>query len=70
MGFFVLGDELRDDLNREFETLKAQSYLWGSPEWLALRAAVRDSGGQKGSWASRQRATFTRLRETNLHWQF
>ncbi len=70
MGFFFGGEALRQELIREFEELKAQSYRWGSPEWLELRAAVRDLGGVKGRSTKKQRSTFTRLRTTGLHWQF
>ena len=70
MGFFFAGEELRQALVDEFEQLKAQSYLWGSPEWLQMRAAVREMAGMKGRSTVRQRTTFTRLRETGLHWQF
>ena len=70
MGFFFASDALREELISEFENLKAQSYLWGSPEWLQLRARVRELGGIKGSSARKQRTTFTRLRTSGLHWQF
>ena len=70
MGFFFASDALREELISEFENLKAQSYLWGSPEWLQLRAQVRELGGIKGSSARKQRTTFTRLRTSGLHWQF
>ena len=70
MGFFFTGDELRQALIDEFDALKEQSYLWGSPEWLELRAQVRELGGIKGRSARKQHTTFTRLRTTGLHWQF
>jgi cardiolipin synthase C len=70
MGFFFLGDALREELIREFEDLKAQSYLWGSEEWLEMRQQVRDLGDLRGRWAKKQRTTFTRLRTSGLHWQF
>ncbi|MEP4146268.1 MAG: phospholipase D-like domain-containing protein [Halioglobus sp.] len=70
MGFFFAGEELRQSLEQEFEMLKSQSYLWGSPEWLELRANVRALGGVKGHTSSKQRTTFTRLRTSGLHWQF
>ena len=70
MGFFFGGEELRQALVREFEMLKSQSYLWGSPEWLEMRANVRALGGIKGHTSTKQRTTFTRLRTTGLHWQF
>lgn len=70
MGFFFLGHTLREELIREFEDLKRQSYLWGSPEWLEMRRQVRELGGMRSSWAKKQHATFTRLRTSGLHWQF
>ena len=70
MGFFFGSDELRQALIDEFEVLKSQSYIWGSPEWLELRARIRELDGIKGRSARKQRTTFTRLRTTGLHWQF
>lgn len=70
MGFFFGSDELRAELIAEFDQLKAQSYRWGSPEWLEMRAKVRALGDLKGRSARKQRTTFTRLRTTGLHWQF
>ncbi|MEP5567714.1 MAG: phospholipase D-like domain-containing protein [Halioglobus sp.] len=70
MGFFFAGEELLQVLLQEFEMLKSQSYLWGSPEWLEMRANVRALGGLKGHTSTKQRTTFTRLRTTGLHWQF
>ena len=70
MGFFFESEQLMQDLEVEFERLKAQSYLWGSPEWLAMREQVRQAGGDKGSWTERQRSTYRTLYGTNLHWQF
>ena len=70
MGFFFAGDELRQALIDEFELLKRQSYRWGSPEWLEMRARVRELPGLKGRSAKKQRSTFNNLRRTGLHWQF
>ncbi|MEP1470135.1 MAG: phospholipase D-like domain-containing protein [Halieaceae bacterium] len=70
MGFFFSGEELRQSLVDEFEMLKSNSYLWGSPEWLKLRAAVRELGGVKGHTSYKQRSVYTSLRATGLHWQF
>jgi hypothetical protein len=36
MGFFYKSDEVQQDLVDIFEDLKADSYRWGSPEWLEL----------------------------------
>lgn len=70
MGFFFTGEELRQELIDEFELLKRQSYRWGSPEWLELRARVRELPGIKGRSARRQHSTFSRLYRSGLHWQF
>ncbi|MBE9538888.1 MAG: phospholipase [Proteobacteria bacterium] len=70
MGFFVQSAELVADLNAEFELLKSQSYLWGSPEWLELRRRVMETGETKGKWTAAQRTTFKRLYYSGLHWQF
>jgi phosphatidylserine/phosphatidylglycerophosphate/cardiolipin synthase-like enzyme len=70
MGFFFASDGLMRELLEEFESLKSQSYLWGSPEWLEMRSAVRDLGDSRSRWAKKQRTTFTRLRTTGLHWLF
>lgn len=70
MGFFFDGDEIHRELIEEFELLKSQSYLWGTPEWLQMRAAVRDKGGMKARTTTNQRDLFTDLRRTGLHWLF
>lgn len=70
MGFYVVGEPLREELVEEFEALKSQSYRWGTPEWLQMRAAVREKGGMKGVTSKRQRSLFKNLRQTGLHWQF
>ena len=70
MGFFFASDELLQALIDEFDELKSQSYRWGSPEWLELRAAVRDMPGIKGRSARKQRGIFKLLHNTGLHWQF
>ena len=70
MGYFFESAELIDDLLTEFELLKSQSYLWGSPEWLQMRQQMRATKSAKGKWAKRQRSTFRRLYASGLHWQF
>ncbi len=45
MGYFFKSEELIADLIKEFELLKSQSYIWGSPEWLEMRDAVLEKGG-------------------------
>ncbi|MEH6590645.1 MAG: phospholipase D-like domain-containing protein [Halioglobus sp.] len=70
MGYFFQSKDLVNDLKAEFELLKSQSYLWGSPEWLEMRQKVRESGTTKGNWTKKQRSTFKRLYSSKLHWQF
>ena len=70
MGYFFQSAALIDDLNAEFELLKSQSYLWGSPEWLQMRKNVMATGNAKGKWTAAQRKTFKRLYYSGLHWQF
>ena len=68
MGFFLKNQELLDDLDEAFEMLKAQSYRWGTPEWLQMRREVMEAGGIKG-WSTRnQRGIFKFLRATGLDW--
>jgi phosphatidylserine/phosphatidylglycerophosphate/cardiolipin synthase-like enzyme len=66
VGYFIHGQEALKALNDEFDTLKAQSYLWGSPEWLALREEVRKSGGIKGFTTKSQREIYKTLKSTGL----
>jgi putative cardiolipin synthase len=70
MGYFFASPELHNDLEAEFELLKSQSYLWGSPEWLQMRQKLIDQKSTKGKWTGRQRSTFQRLYSIGLHWQF
>jgi len=68
MGFFLKNQELLGDLDEAFEMLKAQSYRWGTPEWLQMRREVMEIGGIKG-WSTRhQRGIFKFLRATGLDW--
>ena len=68
LGFFLRNPELLDDLDEAFEILKAQSYRWGTPEWLQMRREVMEVDGIKG-WSTRnQRGIFKFLRATGLEW--
>ncbi len=70
MGFYFKDDELYQDLNAVFEELKANSYLWGSPEWLEMRKQVMAQDGVKASTTRNQRRTFKSLRNTGLEYLF
>ena len=70
VGYFIHGEEVLKALNDEFDVLKAQSYLWGTPEWLELRDKVRKAGGVKGFTAKSQREIYKTLKNTGLKIQF
>jgi putative cardiolipin synthase len=68
MGFFYTSDAVKQDLIDIFESLKADAYRWGSPEWLEMRKQVIDLGGMKG-WSTRyQRSIFKFMRATGIDW--
>jgi putative cardiolipin synthase len=68
MGFFYSSDAVQQDLIDIFEDLKADSYRWGTPEWLEMRQQVMALGGMKG-WSTRhQRSIFKFMRATGLDW--
>ena len=58
------------DVIDDFELLKSESYLWGSPEWLEMRRRLMESDGQKGWSVRNQRKTFNSLRKTGLEYLF
>jgi hypothetical protein len=66
VGYFIHGDETITALNKEFELLKSQSYLWGSDEWLELRKTIREQGGAKGFTTKTQRSLYKILEKTGL----
>ena len=68
MGFFYSGEAVHADLDAIFDDLIADSYRWGSPEWLEMRQKVRDKGGIKGQSTSSQRSIFKTLRATGADW--
>ena len=68
MGFFYRSDAVQQDLIEMFEDLKADSYRWGTPEWLEMRKQVMDIDGMKG-WSTRQqRFIFKFMRATGIDW--
>ncbi len=70
MGFFFRSPGLLQDVIDDFELLKSESYLWGSPEWLEMRRRLMESDGQKGWSVRNQRETFNSLRKTGLEYLF
>jgi len=68
LGFFFLGNEIRDELAKVFEQLKATSYRWGTPEWLEMRRKVMESDSSKASPARKQRGIYKTLRALGLEY--
>jgi phosphatidylserine/phosphatidylglycerophosphate/cardiolipin synthase-like enzyme len=68
LGFFIQGDEVRDELSDVFEQLKATSYRWGSPEWLEMRKKVMESDSSKASPARKQRGIYKTVRALGLEY--
>jgi phosphatidylserine/phosphatidylglycerophosphate/cardiolipin synthase-like enzyme len=70
LGFFYESDEVQQELIAIFEDLKADSYRWGTPEWLEMRKQVMALGGMKGWTTRQQRSIFRFMRTTGLEWLF
>ena len=68
LGFFFLGDEVRDELADVFEQLKATSYRWGTPEWLEMRRKVMESDSSKAGPARKQRGIYKTVRALGLEY--
>ena len=68
LGFFFLGDEVRDELADVFEKLKAKSYRWGTPEWLEMRRKVMESDSSKAGPARKQRGIYKTVRSLGLEY--
>jgi phosphatidylserine/phosphatidylglycerophosphate/cardiolipin synthase-like enzyme len=69
MGYFFISSELQKQLDEIFTSLKEQSYLWGTEEWLQMRNGMMDVSGIKGRSARKQRTTYTRIMRTGIMWQ-
>ena len=69
MGYFFISSELQKQLDEIFTSLKEQSYLWGTEEWLQMRNDMMDVSGIKGRSARKQRKTYTRILRTGIMWQ-
>ena len=68
LGYFFVGDAVRDELNEVFEQLKATSYRWGTPEWLEMRKKVMESDSSKASPARKQRGIYKTVRALGLEY--
>ncbi|GMR05807.1 MAG: hypothetical protein BMS9Abin25_0382 [Gammaproteobacteria bacterium] len=70
MGFWIDDSAVNKDLIDEFELLKANSYRWGSPEWLQMRNEVMKVSGFKGWTVRNQRLNYKFLKATGTDWLF
>ena len=68
LGFFFLGNEVRDELADVFEQLKSTSYRWGTPEWLEMRRKIMESDSSKAGPARKQRGIYKTLRALDLEY--
>ena len=68
LGYFFVGDAVRDELAEVFEQLKAISYRWGTPEWLEMRRKVMESDSSKASPARKQRDIYKTVRALGLEY--
>jgi hypothetical protein len=69
-GFFYRSAPLSEDLDAEFDRLKAKSHLWGSPEWLDARDMLMARKGMKAATTRYQRFLYKFARSTGLIWLF
>jgi phosphatidylserine/phosphatidylglycerophosphate/cardiolipin synthase-like enzyme len=69
-GFFYYSAPLSDELDAEFDKLKATSLLWGSPEWLDARDKLLAQKGMKAASTRYQRFLYKFARSTGLIWLF
>ena len=70
MGYFFQSKPLAQELQREFDLLKATSYLWGTEEWLEMRRQVMNKSGIKGMSSRGQRTVYKTLKGLGLDWLF
>lgn len=68
LGFFFIGDEVRDELADVFEQLKAISYRWGTAEWLEMRKKIMQSDSSKAGPARRQRGIYKSIKGLGLEY--
>lgn len=69
-GFFFESPELAAALNAEFDLLKANSLLWGSPEWLEMRRRMMAKEGIQAWTARHQRWLYKFSKSSGLIWLF
>ncbi|MBT8128132.1 MAG: phospholipase, partial [Gammaproteobacteria bacterium] len=68
LGFFFVGEGVRQELVDVFDYLKSTSTRWGTPEWLEMRRKVMESDSKKAGPARKQRGTFKTIRALGLEY--
>jgi putative cardiolipin synthase len=68
MGFLFRSPELRQDLLKVFDWLKAGAYRWGTPQWLQMRKKIMEGNTKKSGPARRQRAIYKTIRALGLEY--
>jgi phosphatidylserine/phosphatidylglycerophosphate/cardiolipin synthase-like enzyme len=69
VGYFYESAEVSGVLIDIFESLKSNSYLWGSKEWLEMREDVIKGSILKGITTNEQRSIYQSLKYSGLKWQ-
>lgn len=69
-GFFYQSAPLSAALNAEFDRYIADSYRWGSPEWLDMRDKLMAQKGAKSRTTRYQRLLYKFARRSGLIWFF
>jgi len=62
MGFFFRSPELQKDLLKEYEWLKANSYRWGTPEWLQMRKDLMEADAKESGSTRKQRGIYKTIK--------
>ncbi|MDH3380294.1 MAG: phospholipase D-like domain-containing protein, partial [Gammaproteobacteria bacterium] len=70
MGFIIRNSSefVEQLIKEEFDTLRANSYKWGSTEWLSLRQKLKDKGGIKGKAVRHQENIYWIIKRFGLDW--
>jgi phosphatidylserine/phosphatidylglycerophosphate/cardiolipin synthase-like enzyme len=68
LGFFFVGEGIRQELADVFEWLKSTSCRWGTPEWLEMRRKTMESDSKKAGPARKQREIYKTVRVLGLEY--
>ena len=68
MGFFFRSPELQQDLLEEYEWLKANSYRWGTPEWLRMRKELMEADAKESGTTRKQRGIYKTIKALGVEY--